>query len=103
MPDFSATFFDYDSVGVHERANELEFLANRPQSDWAKILDVCETGQPRGDDRAQRPTARRQAGRDSARDARAAREGRDLSGMIEQLEQGDWGCLAAAEAEPVGA
>lgn len=33
----------------------------------------------------------------------AAKEGRDVSGMIEQLEQGDWGCLAATEAEPVGA
>lgn len=43
MPDFSATFFDYDSVGVHERPDELEFLASRPQSDWAKIIDVCET------------------------------------------------------------
>lgn len=42
-PDFSTTFFDYDSVGVRERADELKFLANRPQSDWAKILDVCET------------------------------------------------------------
>ena len=43
MPDFSATFFDYDFVGVHERADELEFLANRPQSDGARILDGCKT------------------------------------------------------------
>ena len=26
----------------------------------------------------------------------AAKEGCDVSGMIEQLEQGNWGCLAAA-------
>jgi CRP-like cAMP-binding protein len=39
----ASAFFNYDSVDVHERANELEFLANRPQSDWDKILDHCET------------------------------------------------------------
>ena len=31
----------------------------------------------------------------------AVKDGRDVSGIIEQLERGDWGCLAAAEAEPV--
>jgi CRP/FNR family transcriptional regulator, cyclic AMP receptor protein len=40
---FGAAFFDYDSVAVHERSNELEFLANRPQSDWEKVLDHAET------------------------------------------------------------
>jgi CRP/FNR family transcriptional regulator, cyclic AMP receptor protein len=37
-----SAFFDYDSVEVHERADEFTFLANRPQSDWAKILDYTE-------------------------------------------------------------
>jgi CRP/FNR family cyclic AMP-dependent transcriptional regulator len=41
--DFSSAFFNYDSVDVREAANELEFLANRPESDWAKILDHVET------------------------------------------------------------
>jgi CRP-like cAMP-binding protein len=39
----ASSFFNYDSVDVHERADELEFLAHRPESDWAKILDHCET------------------------------------------------------------
>jgi CRP-like cAMP-binding protein len=35
-------FFDYDSVGVDERADEFAFLAQRPESDWAKIIDHTE-------------------------------------------------------------
>lgn len=42
-PDFGSQFFNYDSVDVHERANEVGFLTDRPQSDWAKILDQVET------------------------------------------------------------
>ena len=35
----------------------------------------------------------------------AAKEGRDVSALLEQLEVGDWACLAAAqpEAEPASA
>ena len=40
---FASSFFNYDEVEVHEESNQLEFLANRPQSDWAKILDASET------------------------------------------------------------
>lgn len=40
---FASSFFDYDSVLVREQADQLEFLAGRPQSDWTKILDHCET------------------------------------------------------------
>ena len=36
------SFFNYDSVEVHERADQFEFLAGRPESDWAKILDHVE-------------------------------------------------------------
>jgi CRP-like cAMP-binding protein len=38
-----SSFFNYDSVEVVERADEFEFLAKRPESDWAKVLDHCET------------------------------------------------------------
>jgi CRP-like cAMP-binding protein len=38
-----SSFFNYDSVTVHERADELEFLRHRPASDWGKLLDHCET------------------------------------------------------------
>jgi CRP/FNR family transcriptional regulator, cyclic AMP receptor protein len=41
--DFAASFFNYDSVEVHERADELALLAGRPQSDWAKVLAHTET------------------------------------------------------------
>jgi CRP-like cAMP-binding protein len=41
--DFTTSFFNYDSVEVHEGSDEMEFLANRPQSDWAKILDAADT------------------------------------------------------------
>ena len=41
--DFAASFFDYESVEVHERADELALLAGRPASDWAKVLAHTET------------------------------------------------------------
>ena len=41
--DFAASFFNYGSVEVHERADELALLAGRPQSDWAKVLAHTET------------------------------------------------------------
>jgi CRP-like cAMP-binding protein len=41
--DFAASFFNYESVAVHERAEELALLAGRPQSDWAKVLAHTET------------------------------------------------------------
>ena len=41
--DFAASFFNYESVEVHERADELALLAGRPQSDWAKVLAHTET------------------------------------------------------------
>ena len=41
--DFAASFFNYDSVEVHERADELALLAGRPQSDWAKVIAHTET------------------------------------------------------------
>jgi CRP/FNR family cyclic AMP-dependent transcriptional regulator len=40
---FASSFFNYDSVEVHERADELALLAGRPQSDWAKVLAHTET------------------------------------------------------------
>jgi CRP/FNR family transcriptional regulator, cyclic AMP receptor protein len=43
MSDFAASFFDYDSVAVHERSDELVLLADRPRSDWEKILAHTET------------------------------------------------------------
>jgi CRP-like cAMP-binding protein len=42
-PDFGSQFFNYDSVDVYERADEVGFLTDRPQSDWSKILDQVET------------------------------------------------------------
>jgi CRP/FNR family transcriptional regulator, cyclic AMP receptor protein len=42
-PDFSASFFNYDTVEVHEQANEVALLVGRPQSDWAKVLAHTET------------------------------------------------------------
>jgi len=42
-PDFAASFFNYDSVEVHEQASELALLADRPQSDWVKVLAHTET------------------------------------------------------------
>jgi CRP/FNR family cyclic AMP-dependent transcriptional regulator len=41
--DFAASFFNYGSVEVHERAEQLALLAGRPQSDWAKVLAHTET------------------------------------------------------------
>jgi CRP/FNR family transcriptional regulator, cyclic AMP receptor protein len=41
--DFAASFFNYDSVAVHERSEELVFLAGRSQSEWAKVLACTET------------------------------------------------------------
>src|ERR1700689_4371516 len=41
--DFAASFFDYESVAVHERSDELVLLADRPRSDWQKILAHTET------------------------------------------------------------
>jgi CRP/FNR family transcriptional regulator, cyclic AMP receptor protein len=41
--DFAASFFNYDSVEVHERAEELTLLADRPRSDWVKVLAHTET------------------------------------------------------------
>lgn len=41
--DFAASFFNYGSVEVHERAEQLALLAGRPQSDWAKVLTHTET------------------------------------------------------------
>ncbi len=41
--DFAASFFDYESVAVHERSDELVLLADRPRSDWEKILAHTET------------------------------------------------------------
>jgi CRP/FNR family cyclic AMP-dependent transcriptional regulator len=41
--DFAASFFNYESVEVHERAEDLALLAGRPQSDWAKVLAHTET------------------------------------------------------------
>ncbi len=43
MSDFAASFFNYDSVEVHERAEELTLLADRPRSDWEKLLAHTET------------------------------------------------------------
>jgi CRP/FNR family cyclic AMP-dependent transcriptional regulator len=40
---FAASLFDYGSVAGRGRARGFEFLARRPQTDWAKILDRCET------------------------------------------------------------
>lgn len=40
---FAASFFDYDSVAVHERSSELQLLAGRPRSDWEKVLAHTET------------------------------------------------------------
>lgn len=40
---FAASFFDYDSVAVHERSSELQLLADRPRSDWEKVLAHTET------------------------------------------------------------
>ncbi len=40
---FAAGFFDYDSVAVHERSSELQLLADRPRSDWEKVLAHTET------------------------------------------------------------
>lgn len=40
---FAASFFDYDSVAVHERSSELQLLADRPRSDWDKVLAHTET------------------------------------------------------------
>ncbi len=42
-PDFAASFFNYESVEVHERSEDLALLAGRPQSDWAKVLAHTET------------------------------------------------------------
>ncbi len=42
-PDFAASFFNYDSVAIHERSDELVLLADRPRSDWEKILAHTET------------------------------------------------------------
>ncbi len=41
--DFAASFFNYDSVEVHERSDQLALLAGRPRSDWAKVLAHTET------------------------------------------------------------
>ncbi len=41
--DFSSTFFDYPDVQVHERAEDLVFLATRPESDWSKLLAQTDT------------------------------------------------------------
>ena len=43
MSGFAASFFDYDAVEVHERSNELQLLADRPRSDWEKVLAHTET------------------------------------------------------------
>jgi CRP-like cAMP-binding protein len=40
---FAASFFNYDTVAVHERSNELQLLADRPRSDWEKVLAHTET------------------------------------------------------------
>lgn len=40
---FAASFFNYDSVDVHERSSELQLLAGRPRSDWEKVLAHTET------------------------------------------------------------
>ncbi len=40
---FAASFFDYDAVAVHERSSELQLLADRPRSDWEKVLAHTET------------------------------------------------------------
>lgn len=42
-PDFSSTFFDYPDVQVHERAEDIVFLATRPESDWTKVLAHTDT------------------------------------------------------------
>ncbi len=41
--DFAAGFFNYETVDVRERADELVFLAGRSQSEWAKVLACTET------------------------------------------------------------
>lgn len=41
--DFAAGFFDYESVEVRERAEELQFLAGRSAAEWAKVLDCTDT------------------------------------------------------------
>src|SRR6185312_14404402 len=41
--DFAASFFDYDTVAVRERAEELVFLAGRSQAEWEKVLACTET------------------------------------------------------------
>jgi len=41
--DFAASFFNYDAVEIHERAEELTLLADRPRSDWEKVLAHTET------------------------------------------------------------
>ena len=43
MPDFGASFFEYPDVAVHERSSDLVFLADRPQTDWAKLLAATDT------------------------------------------------------------
>ncbi len=40
---FAAGFFDYGTVEVHERSSELQLLADRPRSDWEKVLAHTET------------------------------------------------------------
>jgi CRP/FNR family cyclic AMP-dependent transcriptional regulator len=40
---FAASFFNYDTVEVHERSDELQLLADRPRSDWEKVLAHTET------------------------------------------------------------
>ncbi len=40
---FAASFFDYGTVEVHERSSELQLLADRPRSDWEKVLAHTET------------------------------------------------------------
>lgn len=40
---FADSFFNYDSVEVRERSDELALLAGRPRSDWEKVLAHTET------------------------------------------------------------
>jgi CRP/FNR family transcriptional regulator, cyclic AMP receptor protein len=41
--DLAAGFFDYDAVDLREDAGALAFLANRPRSDWNKLIAHTET------------------------------------------------------------
>jgi CRP-like cAMP-binding protein len=41
--EFVATFFDDEDVAAHEHADQFEFLADRSQADWTKIIDHTET------------------------------------------------------------